>query len=757
MANLYVDPSKVTVSGYIKDPDTGEVILEYETDGTLKSVSASIVKETTNRQFVSNSEKYLLALLSANNVMLTKNYDSDENGIVDKAEIALSLDINSSQAKTWDLKQDALGYTPENLANKGKANGYVPLNSDSKIDNEYLYNISWETIENKPISSIDEIDDTVSKKHSHSNKNALDYLDVNSSGLPIWNEALWPYIGNMTKEVYDIDDDGVVDVAKTAYSITWSGIKNGPTSLVNNIDDAVNKRHYHNNLEALEFISKDDNDLPLWNNLKWPYDMKKSVYDTDNDGIIDLATRAKSVEWSGIINKPESEVEDIDLAVQNTHKHDNLEALDVININNDQNRLTFKGKELAFSEDLNDQIIIDGNSLTTRFSVGIDNESRSIQLVNDLMFPEALMYYGTDSNQNRGFHKLPNIKYLESGSIKIDALNRVSLENDATEPGQMMYYGTNNNGEKGYFEFPEIEIDYTLPSEIDASIIKQDDEHRFVTKEDIDKLNTITDQDLERIKIIKGNVIGNGCRQCIVSKSNNMFTIDGSDLIIKASENDPITLSFSNGKYVEIIKQLTENLTLTNIPSIINSGTAYIYLYIDNEDNKKIKVNKSLYKPIYSYTKPNAINEGQYWFNISNYTMNISTGYTYIECENPTLFVGEISAANGIVNYLTYAANGYYDSKWYEVTYGTTYNKNHNIGTDLVSVTAYRGLNGNNLGEFAFAVHGGNTISDTTPLGDRISKITDTYIRTTRYNRPQSTDTVYEGSNQHRVIVKRLW
>lgn len=39
---------------------------------------------------------------------------------------------------TWDGKQNALGYTPENAANKGAASGYTPLNSSSKIDLTYL-------------------------------------------------------------------------------------------------------------------------------------------------------------------------------------------------------------------------------------------------------------------------------------------------------------------------------------------------------------------------------------------------------------------------------------------------------------------------------------------------------------------------------------------------------------------------------------------------------------------------------------------
>ncbi len=46
--------------------------------------------------------------------------------------------ISSTDWNTFNNKQNALGYTPENYANKGAANGYVPLNSSTKIDTTYF-------------------------------------------------------------------------------------------------------------------------------------------------------------------------------------------------------------------------------------------------------------------------------------------------------------------------------------------------------------------------------------------------------------------------------------------------------------------------------------------------------------------------------------------------------------------------------------------------------------------------------------------
>ncbi len=46
--------------------------------------------------------------------------------------------VSPSMKSTWDGKQDNLGYTPENTSNKGAANGYAPLGSDSKVPSVYL-------------------------------------------------------------------------------------------------------------------------------------------------------------------------------------------------------------------------------------------------------------------------------------------------------------------------------------------------------------------------------------------------------------------------------------------------------------------------------------------------------------------------------------------------------------------------------------------------------------------------------------------
>ena len=803
------DNSGSSSSGTLKKVDNKNPI-GYDSNGNVNAIYSGIIVEDVTRQFVNSNEKYYINKVIEKG-MFKDVYDLDEDGIVDMAKnaenanyatraskadssdtsitattashsltadtasialVAKSLEnngesttVSEEQIQFWNNKQDKIEYTPENVLMKGMSNGYAPLNEECKIDETYLYNTRWETIQNKPISIVDDIDDAVVKKHTHSNKNSLDRISENPNGLPIWNLQEWPYPGDMKKKDYDIDEDGIIDRAKSADTVLWKNIVSKPESLVVDIDDAVSKKHYHNNLDSLSLISKDDNNLPLWNNSTWPYDMSQSMYDKDKDGVIDEATFARSSNWDNINNRPISTIEEIDEAVNKVHEHTNKVVLDSINenTNNDTDiRLTYNGKELAYKEDINITTDEEGHSITSRFSIEIDPDSKSIQLTNDKAFPEANMYYGTDSNQNRGYHKLPEFNFTGVNSVKVDILGRLSLENDNPTPEPNMYYGTNSNGIRGYYQLPELPNNQpTLPSEIDANIIVQDSEHRFVNDEllaDINKIKSIEDRldEKEASEIIEANTFGNGCRECMISIPSDFFILDGSDLIIKANKDTPAILSFSVNKTKEIIIQLINNLTLPNIPSTINSGTAYIFLFIDKDTNT-IKVGKTQYKPIYSSLMPNSFELGRYWFNINTYTMYVSNGNTYLPTEEPTLFVGEITAVSGKVNKIVYACNGMYDSGWYNVSYSTTYNKNHNLGTDLVSITAYRGLDGVNLGEFAFAIHGGATIMDNSNYGDRVSKVTDTYIQTTRYNKMQYSDTVYGSSNQHRVIVKRLW
>lgn len=86
--------------------------------------------------------------------------------------------VTDEEKVKWNGKQNALGFTPENVANKGKANGYAGLDASSKV----------------PLAQIPNEVVTQDK--------------LGAAGY-----------GDMVKSVYDADNDGVVDRAKTADTV----------------------------------------------------------------------------------------------------------------------------------------------------------------------------------------------------------------------------------------------------------------------------------------------------------------------------------------------------------------------------------------------------------------------------------------------------------------------------------------------------------------------------------------------------------
>ena len=68
---------------------------------------------------------------------------------------------------------------------------------ESKVNHAKLADIAnsieWENIENKPEFDLDGISDAIENVHSHENKDAIDKLDEDINGEPLWNGSEWPY------------------------------------------------------------------------------------------------------------------------------------------------------------------------------------------------------------------------------------------------------------------------------------------------------------------------------------------------------------------------------------------------------------------------------------------------------------------------------------------------------------------------------------------------------------------------------------
>ena len=130
-------------------------------------------------------------------------------------------------------KQNNIGYTPENIANKGIANGYASLDSNTKI----------------PLS---QLPDTAKQQtyvvNSEIERIALSGLiegdrcfEVSTGDSYIWDGIEWLISAKADWENVNLQ---------------WVNIIDKPNSTVANIDDAVTKKHEHNNLTLLQSITQ---------------------------------------------------------------------------------------------------------------------------------------------------------------------------------------------------------------------------------------------------------------------------------------------------------------------------------------------------------------------------------------------------------------------------------------------------------------------------------------------------------------------
>lgn len=130
-------------------------------------------------------------------------------------------------------KQNNIGYIPENIANKGIANGYASLDSNAKIPLSQLPDTAKQQTyvvdngtERSTLSSLIEGDKC---------------FEVSTGDSYIWNGTEWLISAKADWENVNLQ---------------WVNIIDKPNSSVSNIDDAVDKKHEHNNLTLLQSITQ---------------------------------------------------------------------------------------------------------------------------------------------------------------------------------------------------------------------------------------------------------------------------------------------------------------------------------------------------------------------------------------------------------------------------------------------------------------------------------------------------------------------
>lgn len=160
--------------------------------------------------------------------------------------------ITQQKIDDWNSKQDTIGYTLENIANKGVADGYVSLDSDGKIPLTELPTIAKETI----VVADTAAKDAITSDNAYPGLQCL-VLD-DDVGKPDEQSVLYMCI---KVEGANIIWAAIAKLDQSNITIEWSNINGKPSSNVSDIDDAVSKRHSHPNITTLDKLNTKDDKL----------------------------------------------------------------------------------------------------------------------------------------------------------------------------------------------------------------------------------------------------------------------------------------------------------------------------------------------------------------------------------------------------------------------------------------------------------------------------------------------------------------
>ncbi|WP_020620254.1 hypothetical protein [Paenibacillus daejeonensis] len=147
----------------------------------------SIITQDAGNRFVSDVEK--------------ANWNSKETitgaqSKVDSHANDAVRHITAAERTTWNAKQAALGFTPENVSRRGAANGYAELDAVGKIPDNRI-----------------------------------------SSTFVTQSQLGGAGYGDMTKSVYDTNDNGKIDAAEAADTVPWLGVSGKPATFAPNAHD----------------------------------------------------------------------------------------------------------------------------------------------------------------------------------------------------------------------------------------------------------------------------------------------------------------------------------------------------------------------------------------------------------------------------------------------------------------------------------------------------------------------------------------
>lgn len=122
------------------NPITGRVLIEFV--GSAIGVQPSGTPFTAGQiaTYLTTDGYQIGALSGSGYVKLASGVPSVLSAIVasDITQSASYRFVTDTEKTTWNSKQNALGFTPENSANKGLANGYAGLDATGKVPSAQL-------------------------------------------------------------------------------------------------------------------------------------------------------------------------------------------------------------------------------------------------------------------------------------------------------------------------------------------------------------------------------------------------------------------------------------------------------------------------------------------------------------------------------------------------------------------------------------------------------------------------------------------
>lgn len=230
LRNMNVNPSKYI---RINDAGTGFVLIdidtliaEINTKATTNNLNATRIDGKTITEFIESLRVPFQSHVHPNKAVLDG--------------------ITSDHITTWNNKQNALGFTPEDSAQKGVADGYASLDSTGKIPTTQLPSIAKESV---VVNSLDERD-AIPNPYP-----GLQCLVIDVDAVTPDEQTTLYVCKNVTNAGLPTQSVEWVVAAlinsNANLVLDWQNIHGKPTSTPGQIDTAVGKIHQHNNVNVL--------------------------------------------------------------------------------------------------------------------------------------------------------------------------------------------------------------------------------------------------------------------------------------------------------------------------------------------------------------------------------------------------------------------------------------------------------------------------------------------------------------------------